>query len=120
MNIEVSIGEIIDKWTILSIKLNKITDVSKLDNILKEKLYLDTIIQDIISDPLIKELIDVNEQLWCVEDKLREHEEIQLFNNDFIQLARSVYKLNDKRSQIKKQINIKYKSNFIEEKSFNI
>ena len=121
MNIEVSIGEVIDKWTILSIKSNKITDITKLNNILKEKTYLTNQIQsELILDPLTKELISINEQLWDVEDKLREYENIKLFNDDFIGLARSVYKLNDKRSQVKKQINIKYKSSFIEEKSFNI
>lgn len=119
MKIEVSIGEIVDKWTILCLKVVKIDDPTKLLNVEKEKDYLSTIIpKDIMEDPLAEELHWVNKELWVVEDRLRECEKAKVFNDHFVQLARSVYVLNDKRAHIKKQINMKYGSEFVEEKSY--
>lgn len=119
MNIEVSIGEIIDKWTILSIKALNIKDKDKLVNVFKEKNYLNNIISpEMLHDPLVDDLLKVNKNLWDVEDRLRNCERSKVFDEHFVQLARSVYILNDKRSHIKKEINMKYSSIFVEEKSY--
>lgn len=119
MQIEVSIGEVVDKWTILCLKVVKIDDPNKLLNVEKEKDYLSTVIpKDIMEDSLTEELHWVNKELWVVEDRLREYEKAKMFNDDFVQLARSVYLLNDKRARIKKEINMKYGSDFVEEKSY--
>lgn len=120
MTIEVSFGEVLDKISILAIKLNQIKDEQKLKNIQKEFSSISgRVSQDSFIDPLYFELCKVNQKLWIVEDKLREHERLNNFNEDFINLARSVYILNDKRAAIKKEINIKNGSEFIEEKSYN-
>ena len=120
MTIEVSFGEVLDKISILAIKLNQIKDEKKLKNIQKEFSSISGIIpHDAFSDPLYFELCKVNQTLWKVEDKLREHEQLNNFNEDFINLARSVYVLNDRRAALKKEINIKYNSELIEEKSYN-
>ena len=119
MQIEVSIGEVVDKWTILSIKALNITDKDKLANVFKERNYLNTAIDpEILHDPKTDELLFVNKQLWDVEDRLRNCERDKLFDEHFVQLARSVYVLNDKRARIKKDINVKYGSEFVEEKSY--
>lgn len=119
MKIKVSIGEVVDKWTILSIKFLKITDKEKLTNISKERNYLNKVIPpDILHDPLVDKLLMVNRTLWEVEDLLRDFERANSFGQEFIDLARSVYKLNDNRANIKKEINIKYGSEFVEEKSY--
>jgi hypothetical protein len=119
MNINVSIGEVVDKWTILSIKALNITDKDKLVNIFKERTYLNTVINpDILHDPLTDQLLVVNKSLWNVEDRLRDCERNKTFDDHFVQLARSVYILNDKRANIKKEINMKYGSEFVEEKSY--
>ena len=119
MNINVSIGEVVDKWTILSIKALNITDKDKLVNIFKERTYLNTVIEpDILHDPLTDQLLVVNKSLWNVEDRLRDCERNKTFDDHFVQLARSVYILNEKRANIKKDINMKYGSEFVEEKSY--
>ncbi len=119
--IPVSIGELIDKITILELKKQKIIDPNKLINIINE---LDKLV-DIKSTLNIKgieecqeKLFAVNEKLWEVEDDLRELEKKSIFDSHFIDLARSVYKLNDLRSKIKKQINLLSGSSIIEEKSY--
>jgi hypothetical protein len=119
MKVEVSIGEVLDKISILAIKLNKIEDKDKLRNIQKEFEKLTSqVTSGMYMDRVYLELCKVNQKLWNVEDKLRDHERLNNFNEDFINLARSVYKLNDKRAEIKKEINIKYGSELIEEKSY--
>ena len=119
MNINVSIGEVVDKWTILSIKALNITDKDKLVNVFKERTYLNTVIDpEILHDPLTDQLLVVNKSLWNVEDRLRDCERNKVFDDHFVQLARSVYILNDKRANIKKEINMKYGSEFVEEKSY--
>jgi hypothetical protein len=119
MKIEIGIGEVVDKWTILSIKILNITDKDKLGNITKERTYLNTVIEpEILHDPLVDELLKINKSLWDVEDRLRDCERNKVFDEHFVQLARSVYILNDKRAHIKKEINIKYGSEFVEEKSY--
>lgn len=121
MNIEVSIGEIVDKLSILEIKKNKISDNTKLENITKEYDYLLNIVFNQMNIQIedYKKILDVNYILWDIEDKIREKEFKSEFDKDFIELARSVYFTNDKRSLIKKEINIKYNSSFIEEKGYS-
>jgi hypothetical protein len=122
MKIEVSIGEIVDKLSILQIKKDNITDEVKLENINKEYVYLHEIVfsqLNINYNDDYSKLLDVNKSLWIIEDKLRDKERDKSFDDDFIQLARSVYFTNDKRAEIKKEINITYGSLFVEEKSYS-
>ena len=120
MKIEVSVGEIVDKLSILKIKTNNITDSQKLENVTKEYNYLYEIVFNKlkISEDDFFNLVLINEKLWDIEDNLRDKERDKSFDDDFIQLARSVYFTNDKRAEIKKEINIKYGSLFVEEKSY--
>jgi hypothetical protein len=119
MQIEVSIGEALDKVSILTIKLNKIQETEKLRNIAKE---LNSITRElprgILEDNLYEKLCSVNLRLWDIEDEIRECERTGDFNLNFIRLARAVYHRNDERANIKREINIKYKSDLIEEKSY--
>lgn len=121
MKIEVSIGEIVDKLSILSIKKQNISDKSKLDNIIKEHDYLNNIVFEVLKIEYedFKDMKEINSSLWDIEDNLRIKEKSKLFDEEFIQLARSVYYTNDKRASIKKRINQKYGSNFSEEKSYS-
>ena len=104
-----------------SIKKNNIKDETKLININKEYNYLFQIVFDElkIEEGDFYNLVIINERLWDIEDKLRDKERESLFDSEFIELARSVYITNDRRANIKKEINIKYNSLFIEEKSYN-
>jgi len=125
MKVEVSDGEILDKLSILEIKLDKIEDVQKLTNIQKE---YDTLKETIGEPPWYEhvfrnygfywQLKEINETLWEIEDEIRIKEKKQEFDSQFVELARLVYKTNDKRAQIKKEINIHTKSNLLEEKSY--
>ena len=120
MKIEVSIGEIVDKLSILQIKLENITDEDKLVNIKKEFNYLYNIVFKDLQIQLddYQRLLDINKQLWNIEDDIRDEERAKCFEERFIELARAVYVTNDERSRIKKGINIKYGSDFVEEKSY--
>ncbi len=120
MKIEVSICEIVDKLSILRIKKNNISDSEKLKNVTTEYDYLYSIVFDElkIEESDFYNLVLINEKLWDIEDKLRDKERDKSFDNDFIELARSVYFTNDKRAEIKKEINLKYGSLFVEEKSY--
>jgi hypothetical protein len=121
MKIEVSLGEVVDKLSILDIKRGKITDPEKFDNIKREYDYLSSELaqngfyQD---NQYYKDLYEVNSELWKIEDRLRELEKQLRFEGEFVDLARKVYITNDKRAKIKRTISIKYKSEFIEEKSY--
>jgi hypothetical protein len=120
MKIEVSNGEIIDKLTIIQIKLERIKDAGKLKNLSKEYEELKEAAASIISinDPLYKSLYDVNCELWDIEDHIRDLERKKDFGDDFVSTARLVYFRNDKRSEIKREINIRTSSGLIEEKSY--
>ena len=120
MKIEVSNGEIIDKLTIIQIKLERIKDEAKLVNLQKEYNELSKAASSIIStsDSLYKSLYEVNCELWDIEDHIRDLERKKDFGNDFVSTARAVYVKNDKRSEIKREINIKTSSGLIEEKSY--
>ena len=125
MKIEVSNGELIDKLTILEIKLNKIFDKDKLTNLMNEWEYINsqTISLYQIFGTKIMELTDqlesTNKELWWIEDQLRLCEKEQRFDKEFVELARSVYKLNDERHAIKKNIDKLTNSKFSEEKSYS-
>ena len=122
MKIEVSIGEIIDKLTILEIKKTNISDSNKLLNINKEFDYLVDIVENQLGlsrrDIFYIDLLDINKKLWDIEDKIRNKERLKSFDEEFIELSRSVYFTNDERSKIKKKINDITGSNFSEEKSY--
>jgi len=120
MKIEVSNGEIIDKLTILQIKLERIKDERKHKNLKKEFDVLMSATKSILSseDQLYKSLYEVNCELWDIEDHIRELEREKDFGEDFIETARSVYFKNDRRSMIKREINIKTSSSLLEEKSY--
>ncbi len=117
----ISLGELIDKITILEIKKIHMAG-TKLINVDKELKLLEYILQDKdleIDINLINNLRKVNNTLWEIEDNIRNKESHKEFDKEFIQLARSVYKENDRRASIKKQINQKYNSELVEEKSYN-
>ena len=120
MKIEVSNGEIIDKFTILKIKMERIKDESRLVNIRKEYNELAEAATTLLSpaDPLVDSLYRVNCELWDIEDQIRDLERKKDFGEDFIQTARSVYFKNDLRAEIKREINLKTSSGFTEEKSY--
>jgi hypothetical protein len=120
MKIEVSNGEIIDKLTIIQIKLERITDKIKLKNLKKEFNELSTVASSILStsDPLYKALYEVNCELWDIEDRIRNFERKKDFGEEFIETARSVYFRNDRRAEIKREINIRTSSGLFEEKSY--
>jgi hypothetical protein len=120
MKIEVSIGEIVDKLTILQLKLEYITQEDKLHNIRKEHSYLKTVVFSKLGivDSDYSKLLNVNRKLWKIEDSIRIKELNKQFDSEFIELARLVYYTNDIRADLKKEINVKYNSLLIEEKSY--
>jgi hypothetical protein len=115
--VPISLGELYDKLSILEIKSQCIRDENKLKNIKNELSKLNSILTKYDKD-LFDQLKKTNEILWLVEDSLRDKERKKEFDDQFIDLARQVYFNNDKRSEIKKQINLKYGSTIIEEKSY--
>lgn len=123
INIEVGTGELIDKITILEIKSDRIQDPDKLSNVRHELSTL-TATRDASLrsseqlDRLTGELKAVNETLWEIEDDIRACEAEKDFSDRFIELARAVYKTNDRRADLKKQINLLTGSTVIEEKSY--
>ena len=122
MEIEVSNGEVLDKISILALKKSKIQDKAKLENVYHEYQtllpYFDQIVNTKQLGDIYWNLSAVNTELWDVEDKLRELEKSRTFNTEFIELARSVYYLNDRRAELKRNINILSGSDLIEEKSY--
>ena len=124
MKVEVSNGELLDKLTILELKLTNIADVQKLSNIQKEHDELSPLANQLFDSygeelkNLYKKLTEINSELWTIEDDIRECERNKDFGSDFVSLARAVYFTNDKRSEIKKSINLLTGSGFVEEKSY--
>ena len=123
VNIPVSLGELLDKISILEIKSKKISNESKLTNIKKElnglKKVLDNLnINFVEINNLYEELYKINLNLWGIEDSIRILEKNKNFEKDFIDLARSVYITNDKRFQVKNEINKLFNSDYVEEKSY--
>jgi hypothetical protein len=119
IEIPVSIGEIFDKITILELKQIYILDPVKVKNVTKElELLYDKVKNVSIDALLLSELKDVNQKLWNIEDQIRIYESIHKFDDEFIELARAVYITNDKRAELKRQINFLSGSKLIEEKSY--
>jgi hypothetical protein len=120
MKIEVSNGEIMDKLSIIQIKLERISDEAKLKNLRKEHEILLEAAASVMStdDPLYLDLYRVNTELWDIEDRIRDLERKKDFGKEFVDTARAVYFRNDERSEIKKKINIKTSSALTEEKSY--
>ena len=121
MKIKTSIGEAVDKLSILFIKMEKITDPVKLQNVKKEYDYLskELLKRDITVDhELFKNILEVNRRLWDIEDFLREKELKKEFDEAFISVARSVYKTNEERSKWKRELDNLFNSHFSEEKQY--
>jgi len=123
ISVPVSPGEVLDKITILEIKSERIEDEAKLVNVRKElELLSDTWCHSITEDEAIQSLKarlkEVNETLWEIEDDIRDKERAHEFDQEFIRLARAVYVTNDKRSEIKKELNLRLGSQIVEEKSY--
>ncbi len=120
--VEISAGELIDKLTILRVKSERVRDPGKLQHVRQEKETLERVRERMEATPglaeLERDLQEVNEQLWEIEDSIREHERRHDFGASFIQLARSVYLTNDRRASLKRQINELLKSRLVEEKSY--
>lgn len=123
IKVEVSVGEFLDKMTILEIKSERIKDTDKLISVNKELSILrdawiqSSFAQHELSQELAR-LKKVNEKLWEIEDDIRDKERHKTFDQQFIDLARSVYITNDERAAIKREINVKVGSELIEEKSY--
>ena len=121
----VSLGEVIDKITILEIKQDNISDADKLKNITTELVQLQQVIEQSLTEQQLvqlqepkQRLREINQSLWNIEDDIRDCERQQSFGETFIELARSVYFTNDKRAAVKKEINLAFGSELIEEKSY--
>ena len=122
--VEISVAELLDKISILSIKMSKIKNKNKnkliknelniLNNYLKKNLKVNKKIRN-----YQKLLFKVNLSLWNIEDNIRKKEKIKNFGNEFIDLARKVYINNDERSKIKSKINKYFGSNIVEVKSYS-
>lgn len=124
IKIELSVGELLDKISILQIKAERIVDPSKLENINKEldvlmSLWKDSAYSNNNLESETNDLKAINEELWAIEDKIRDKERNRVFDKGFIELARAVYITNDKRADIKRIINSKTGSELIEEKSYS-
>ena len=121
-HIPVSNGELIDKYTILLIKQEFINDTNKLKRVEDEinvlKLFVKELIHKYNIEELMNNLKNINKELWNIEDNIRLKEKAQLFDKEFIELARSVYFTNDKRAIIKNNINEKTNSSIFEVKSY--
>jgi hypothetical protein len=120
----ISAGELLDKITILEIKSERIANQAKLENVLRELDVLTKIatreeLFGVDVHALLNELRDVNQALWDVEDALRDLERTKDFGVRFVELARSVYRHNDRRAEIKRAINLQLGSTLIEEKSYS-
>jgi hypothetical protein len=121
MKVEVSIGELVDKVSILTIKLKKMKDANKLVNIKKEYDILVCAMQEAgiaLESVEFKRLEAINLKLWDIEDQIRTKEAKKEFDETFIALARSVYFTNDERAEVKREVNIKYGSGIIDEKEY--
>lgn len=121
VQIPVSVGELFDKITILKIKAARLSDTGKLENVRRELESLEAVAADLPASPqldsLVSQLQAINDALWDVEDGKRAHEREGRFDAAFIALARRVYKENDQRAAIKREINLLTGSTLVEEKS---
>ena len=122
INTPISLGELIDKISILIIKQKNITDETKLDHVKKELDFLQKTLMNYVQQEEInnylENLININSKLWNIEDDIRECERKKLFDQTFIDLARSVYFTNDERAKVKNDINKTFGSELVEVKSY--
>ena len=122
INTPISLGELVDKISILIIKQKNITDETKLDHVKKELDFLQKTLMNYVQQEEInnylENLININSKLWNIEDDIRECERKKLFDQTFIDLARSVYFTNDERSKVKNDINETFGSELVEVKSY--
>ncbi len=122
INTPISLGELVDKISILIIKEKNITDETKLDHVKKELDFLQKTLMNYVQQEEIKNylenLININSKLWNIEDDIRECERKKLFDQTFIDLARSVYFTNDERAKVKNYINKTFGSELVEVKSY--
>ena len=122
INTPISLGELVDKISILKIKKKNISDSIKLEHVAKELEFLQKTLKEYISEDkinkFIEELVNINSKLWKIEDDIRECERNNLFDQTFIDLARSVYFTNDQRAKIKNDINKNFGSELVEVKSY--
>ena len=118
----ISLGELVDKISILMIKQKNINDKLKILHVNKELDYLKITLEKNIKKEEIHnyldQLVKINSELWKIEDDIRECERKKIFDHTFIELARSVYFTNDKRAKVKSEINIKFGSELVEVKSY--
>jgi len=122
INTPISLGELVDKISILIIKQKNITDETKLDHVKKELDFLQKTLMNYVQQEEInnylENLININSKLWNIEDDIRECERKKLFDQTFIDLARSVYFTNDERAKVKNDINKIFGSELVEVKSY--
>jgi hypothetical protein len=122
ISVKIGIGELFDRLSILEIKMKEIKDEHKLENVKKEYDYTTELVNSLdkkeTTDELYEVLYSINYMLWNIEDEIRICEKEKIFDEKFITLARQVYMINDKRAKVKKEINVLYNSDFIEEKSY--
>ena len=122
INTPISLGELVDKISILIIKQKNITDKTKLDHVKKELDFLQKTLTSYVQQEEInnylENLININSKLWNIEDDIRECERKKLFDQTFIDLARSVYFTNDERAKVKNDINKTFGSELVEVKSY--
>ena len=122
INTPISLGELVDKISILIIKQKNITDETKLDHVKKELDFLQKTLMNYVQQEEInnylENLININSKLWNIEDNIRECERKKLFDQTFIDLARSVYFTNDERAKVKNDINKTFGSELVEVKSY--
>jgi len=122
INTPISLGELVDKISILMIKKKNISDPKKLLFIKNELTMLESTLKKVIKDSKINfyldELIKINSKLWKIEDDIRDCERNKIFDQKFIDLARSIYIMNDRRSEVKLQINNNFGSKLVEVKSY--
>jgi len=121
--VPISVGELLDKISILEIKAEAITDPAKHRNVMRELAALEAVRQREVAAPpelaaLYAELKSANQTLWRIEDEIREHERGGRFDEGFIALARDVYRINDRRALVKRRINELTGSDLAEEKSY--
>ncbi|MDC3177283.1 DUF6165 family protein [Pelagibacteraceae bacterium] len=118
----ISLGELVDKISILKIKKKNISDSSKLDHVNKELKFLQNTLNESIKEneisTYLENLISINSKLWIIEDDLREFERKKIFDQAFVDLARSVYFTNDERAKVKNDINRTFGSELVEVKSY--
>ena len=122
INTPISLGELVDKISILMIKKKNISDSIKIDHVTKELEFLQKTLKKYISEDeindFLQKLVNINSKLWDIEDDIRECERKKLFDQTFIDLARSVYFTNDERAKVKNDINKNFGSELVEVKSY--